>query len=71
MALILFNATRYNLSKRELDVLLYVSEGLSFKEIAYKMQITYSGVNRHANHIRRKTNANNLTQSFRKLACQV
>lgn len=58
------NATHINpLSKRELEVLTLIAEGLSNKEIADQLHIGISTVKKHINHIFSKLNVQHRTQA--------
>lgn len=56
-----YRATRISLRERE--ILFLLSEGLSSKEIADKLHISYDTVRTHRNNILKKTNFRTLTQA--------
>ncbi|OHD80532.1 MAG: hypothetical protein A2355_16850 [Spirochaetes bacterium RIFOXYB1_FULL_32_8] len=45
-------------SKREQDIINYLTQGLSYKEIAYELNISYNTVNSHVKNIYKKANVN-------------
>jgi DNA-binding NarL/FixJ family response regulator len=55
------------LSKRELEVLEFLSKGFLYKEIADKLFISLSTVKRHLNHIYSKLQVQNKTEAVNKL----
>jgi len=55
------------LSKRELEVLEFLSKGFLYKEIADKLFISLSTVKRHLNHIYAKLQVQNKTEAVNKL----
>jgi len=52
-----------NLTKRELEVLLLITEGLFNKEIAYKLEISEKTVKNHVSNIFKKINVSDRTQA--------
>jgi len=55
------------ISKREQEVLLLLSKGFLYKEIANQLEITLSTVKRHLNHIYEKSQVQNKTEAVNKL----
>lgn len=55
------------LSSREFEVLILLSKGFLYKEIADKLSITLSTVKRHLNHIYAKLQVQNKTEAVNKL----
>lgn len=54
------------LTKRELECLVFLSEGLNSKEVARNMYISDETVISHTRSIRRKLNSRNITQAVTK-----
>lgn len=54
------------LSDREMDVLLQLSHGLSYKEIAEKLFISYETVKQHIKHIYQKLHVQNKVEALNK-----
>jgi DNA-binding NarL/FixJ family response regulator len=52
----------YNLTAREMEVLTYLVEGLSYKMIGYELNISYETVRSHIKHIYEKLHVCSLTQ---------
>ena len=59
----------FDLTKRELEVLLRIAEGFTQKEIADQLFVSPNTVNTHAQHILEKLNVHNsphaVTKAFR------
>ena len=53
--------SRINVSPREREVLLHISEGLTDQEIANKLFVSIWTIRVHASHLRRKFNVTNRT----------
>lgn len=58
---------QYVLSKRELDVLKLIAEGLSHKEVAKKLFISPETVRKHLSNIYAKLNVNNKIAAINKV----
>ena len=58
-----YSATSKIISTRELEILNLLSEGLSSKEIANQLYISYDTVRTHRNNILKKTKFRTLTQA--------
>ena len=58
-----YRATSMTISTRELEILNLLSEGLSSKEIADQLYISYDTVRTHRNNILKKTKFRTLTQA--------
>lgn len=54
---------KYNLSPRETEVLKYLTDGLSYKMIAEKMDVTYFTVNAHVKKIYEKLHVHSLGEA--------
>jgi DNA-binding NarL/FixJ family response regulator len=54
--------TKYNLSKREREILQYIIKGMESKDIAGKLFISYDTVKRHIQNLKEKCNVKNLVQ---------
>ncbi len=54
---------KYNLSPREKEVLKYLTDGLSYKMIADKMEVTYFTVNAHVKKIYEKLHVHSLGEA--------
>jgi len=50
---------RYRISEREKDVIMLLLKGLSYKEIAGKLFVSFKTVDKHVSNIYEKTNVNN------------
>lgn len=61
-----FNARKLGLSKRELEVLILLSEGLSNQEIADRLFVSLNTVKTHISKIYQKLNAKRRTQAIQK-----
>ncbi|WP_445732056.1 response regulator [Mariniflexile sp.] len=61
------NTVNELISKREQEVLLLLSKGFLYKEIADKLNISLSTVKRHLNHIYSKLQVQNKTEAVNKL----
>jgi DNA-binding CsgD family transcriptional regulator len=57
----------YNLSKRELEIIDFISEGLSTKEISEKIAISEHTIRTHRKNILQKTNTNSFIELIKKL----
>lgn len=55
-------AIAYNLTAREMEVLTFLVDGLSYKMIGYEMGIGYETVRSHIKHIYEKLHVSSLTQ---------
>lgn len=66
----IYNSQKSNcsdlLTKRELQCLIFLSEGLNSKEVARNMYISDDTVISHSRSIRRKLNSRNITQAVTK-----
>ncbi|WP_083930685.1 response regulator transcription factor [Eudoraea adriatica] len=58
-----YTSTSMVISTRELEILNLLSEGLSSKEIADQLYISYDTVRTHRNNILKKTKFKTLTQA--------
>ena len=58
-----YSATSKIISTRELEILNLLSDGLSSKEIANQLYISYDTVRTHRNNILKKTKFRTLTQA--------
>ena len=58
-----YRATPMTISARELEILYLLSEGLSSREIADQLCISYDTVRTHRNNILKKTKFKTLTQA--------
>ena len=58
-----FRNSQLTISSRELEILFLLSEGLSSKEIADQLYISYDTVRTHRNNILKKTKFRTLTQA--------
>jgi DNA-binding NarL/FixJ family response regulator len=63
----MITTTDHKLTRREIEVLNKVAEGLSSKEIAETLCITQETVKKHITHIYKKTGASNKIQVLRKV----
>jgi DNA-binding NarL/FixJ family response regulator len=57
--------SRLPLSTREKEVLMNLSEGLLYKEISFKMGVSFSTVHKHQNNIFKKLRVNNRSEATR------
>jgi DNA-binding CsgD family transcriptional regulator len=57
--------TRYPLSKRELDIIYYLNQAMSYEEIAEKLIISKQTVHTHVKNIYRKLGAKNRIELYR------
>jgi DNA-binding CsgD family transcriptional regulator len=62
------NIDEYELSKREKEVLKYISQGLSNAEIAAKMFVSNNTIKTHISHIYSKLDVKNRIQAIKKIA---
>lgn len=62
---------RFQLTRRELDVVYYLTSGLSYDEIAKKLFISKQTVHTHVKNIYRKIGATSRSQLFRNIRMQV
>jgi DNA-binding CsgD family transcriptional regulator len=53
---------KYNLSKREREILQYLMKGMDTKDIAEKLFISYDTVKRHIQNLKEKCNVKNIVQ---------
>lgn len=58
----------YNLTKREIEVLNYIREGLTNKELAAILHISIHTIETHRKKILQKTNSKNFIELFQKLS---
>lgn len=56
----------YNISAREREVLELVSQGLSRKQVALSIHLSFHTVNDHVKNLQMKLDANNTAQLIRK-----
>jgi DNA-binding NarL/FixJ family response regulator len=56
---------RYQLSKREFDIIYYLNKGLSYTEIGEKLFISKLTVHTHVKNIYRKLGAKNRIEMYR------
>ncbi len=56
------NASSYDFTPKELEVLLHLSAGLSLQEVAYKMDVSLDTVKTHIRHLKDKTGCTGKTQ---------
>ena len=59
----IFSPNRKHLTNRQLEVLKYLAQGLSNKQIAYKMNVSEATVKLHINALLRSVDATNRTQA--------
>lgn len=65
------NFKKYGLTKREIDIVLNIRQGLRYKAIADKLFISERTVDKHVQHIFDKTNVSNKTELMRKLESDI
>ncbi len=56
----------FNLTEREIEVLLHLSKGLSYEQIADNLCISYGTIRKHVENIYRKLQVNNKTEAISK-----
>ena len=61
------NLEKYNLSKREIEVLTHISNGLKNEEISKKMFVSKNTIKTHITHIYAKLDVKNRIQAVRKI----
>ncbi|WP_456375959.1 response regulator transcription factor, partial [Lutibacter sp.] len=62
------NFSEFGLSKREIEVLQYISEGLSNDEISKKMFVSNNTIKTHIKHIYSKLDVKNRIQAIKKIS---
>jgi len=55
-------ADEASLSRKEIEIIKYIADGLSGKMMALKLNISYNTINQHRQNILRKTNCKNMAQ---------